>query len=146
MIRRRKVVLPNGIGMAELGPSSGTKAERAFRMIMVRNGIRHRSQVRWGPDGRWRCDFKVLGVLVDVHGSHWHGRRSRMTTLSPYWRSKLEANLARDKLKAKHARQERIPYAVFRDWEILSKDRRERLCDDQVVRFIKFVRARTPRS
>lgn len=33
--------LPNGLTMSQVGPSSGTRPERALRMLLVRHGLRY---------------------------------------------------------------------------------------------------------
>jgi len=101
--------------MARIGPSAGTRAERVLRMMLVRSRSRHALQVKWGPGDRWCCDFKTHGVLVDVHGHHWHARTSRMRQMSEFWREKLKKNRARDRRKVRYARENGIAYAVI--WE-----------------------------
>lgn len=106
--------------MARIGPSTGTRAERVLRMMLVRSRARHRTQVKWGPENRWCCDFKVGAVLVDVHGHHWHARTSSMRRMSEFWREKLRKNRERDRKKVRYARENGIAYVVIWEHELRS--------------------------
>lgn len=136
-----RVVLPNGLGMAQLGPSKNTRPERSLRMMMVRGGMTFSCQSRWGPAGRWTVDFLILGCLVDVHGLHWHGRPSKMSRMSKFWRDKLEANRARDRKKVKWAKENGLTYLVLWDYEVVGK---ERLSGQMIIDLIRFERRRRP--
>lgn len=113
--------------MAQLGPAKHTRPERAFRMALVRARIRHKLHIRWGPHNRWVADFIVRGAIVDVHGSHWHGHRSKMRTMSAYWRAKIAANRARDRRKRRFAKANGLRYIVIWDREVSGAIDLERL-------------------
>lgn len=92
-----KVVLPNGIGMAQLGPSKNTKPERIVRMEMVRLGLRFECHPRVPGCPRRSADFRCGDTFVFVHGRFWHDPRSRSTSISSYWRKKVASNHRRDR-------------------------------------------------
>lgn len=126
--------------MAKLGPSKHTKAERVLRMLLVRHGLRHQSQVKWGPINRWSADFCVMGVMIDVHGFYWHHKNSRMRAMSEFWQRKLKTNRKRDAEKVAYAASNGIRYLVLWDYEILSKDVRDKLLDEKIIGQIEFVK------
>lgn len=97
---RTKVKLPNGIGMAEIGPSKNTRPERVVRMWLVRNGHRHEVHKRFD---KYTVDLVVDGWLaIEVHGRFWHcPRRSKMRSMSSFWAEKLDRNVGRDRRKAR---------------------------------------------
>jgi DNA mismatch endonuclease (patch repair protein) len=91
------IVLPNGITMAQLGPSKNTRPERVVRMHLVRLGLRHRRNHRGLPG---TPDFWLYRdrVAVLVYGVFWHHPvNSNMLRMSAFWREKLRRNVNRDR-------------------------------------------------
>lgn len=98
---KKKIVLPNGITMAQLAPSKDTSIERVVRMWLVRNGVRHKVQPT--VSGK-RPDFVAIAadgsrVAIEANGRFWHCPRSKMRTMSKFWRDKFRRNRGRDRRK-----------------------------------------------
>jgi DNA mismatch endonuclease (patch repair protein) len=77
-----------------------TKPELALRMAMHARGFRYRLHAK---DIHWRADlvFPEYHAAVFVHGCFWHRHSECRCTTTPstrpeFWRSKFEANTARD--------------------------------------------------
>lgn len=111
-------MLPNGITMDRLGPSRDTRPERVVRMWLVAKRLRHRRNYRplpgtpdfWLPDER---------IVVQVHSVFWHHpKRSRMLTMSPFWREKIRRNAARDRRDRRRLRRIGIVPVVVWDREL----------------------------
>lgn len=115
------------LNMAVIGPSKGTKPERTVKMALVRNRIKHKEQVPFGPHGRWKADFAVGDIMVDVHGTHWHSSASKMNDMSWFWQNKIRTNRNRDRRKRDYCRKSGIRYIVL--WE---RDVR-RLSDSSII-------------
>lgn len=94
--KKTRIILPNGIGMAELGPSKHTKPERMVRMWLVRNKVKF--ELHWPiPDSRRSVDILVRDICVFVHGRFWHDPSWRADRMSDYWKNKVTANRKRDR-------------------------------------------------
>lgn len=126
--------------MAKIGPSKGTKPERILKMMLVRAGAAFACQRRWGPDGRWIADFGILGCLIDVHGWHWHHRRSKMRSMSTYWQEKLRKNRERDRKKVSWAKANGLVYLVLWDYDLTGP---QKLSGRTIVEWIRFERLRS---
>lgn len=82
-------------------PQRNTKPELTLRTALHHLGIRYRLHDVRLP-GRPDLVLKKFGAVIFVHGCFWHGHICRYAT-SPathteFWRGKLAANKARDKL------------------------------------------------
>lgn len=82
--------------MARLGPSKHTRAEREFRMLLVRSGVPHELHPPIPGFPRRSADFLVKGVYVFIHGRFWHDPGHRTRSMSSYWREKVRRNSERD--------------------------------------------------
>lgn len=112
--KRPKVRLPNGLGMAQLGPSKWTKPERRVRMILVREGLRH--ECHWKiPGTSMSVDFKVGPVCILVDGRFWHDRRGRTSHMGQFWVDKVFQNERRDRRKRRILRS--LGLRTFRVWD-----------------------------
>ncbi len=109
------ITLPNGIGMAQIGPSKHTRPERRVRMWFVRNGLCHELHPRLPGLPRRSADFRVQDVLVFVHGRFWHDPRAGTRSMSPYWREKVKRNAQRDRDTRRHLDSVGARYVVL--WE-----------------------------
>lgn len=79
-----------------------TSAESALRRELHARGIRYRVQVRVLAKPRRVADiaFSGLRVAVFIDGCFWHGCPRHATwpkKNAEFWRSKIEANMARDR-------------------------------------------------
>lgn len=120
---KNHVILPNGLTMAEIGPSKHTRPERVVRMWLVRNGYRHAVQRKVGrytvdlvvEQAPWNC------LAIEVHGRFWHcPRTSGMLLMSKHWRDKLGRNVERDERKRKFLLS--MGYSIFTVWDDELKD------------------------
>ena len=76
-----------------------TKPELALRSELFRRGLRYRLDYGRAP-GRPDIAFVGRKLAVFVDGEFWHGKKlsaERMTKMSPYWQSKIERNMDRDR-------------------------------------------------
>lgn len=111
-----RVVLPNGIGMAQLGPSKNTRGERRIRMWLVRRGVPHRLHPRIPGKPRRSADVLVDGDLyVFVHGRFWHDPGGPSRKLSGRWVSLVARNQARDADTQAHLASNGLRYTVIWD-------------------------------
>lgn len=94
--------LPNGIGMAQIGPSKNTRPERRVRMWLVRNGIKHKLHPPIPGIPRRSADFRVGDALLFVHGRFWHDPGAGTRTMSTFWREKILRNAQRDRETRDH--------------------------------------------
>ena len=100
-----------------------TKPEKVLRRALHARGFRfrlHSKQVYGRPD----LVFPKYGAVVFVHGCFWHrheGCRFATTpsTRTDFWKSKFEANVARDKLVQSELLQ--IGWRVATVWECALK-------------------------
>jgi DNA mismatch endonuclease (patch repair protein) len=97
--------------------SKDTKAELALAKALRRHKVRYRRHMNLlgTPDFLVSSGSKKLLVFVD--GDFWHGwnYRKKKPRLSPYWRKKIERNMARDKKQAALLRK--AGWKVVRIWE-----------------------------
>jgi len=97
-----------------------TAPERALRSALHRLGLRFRVDISPEKGSRRRADivFPRARVAVYVDGCYWHGcphHATWPTANAEWWRSKIEANRARD---ADTDRQLRAAgWTVVRVWE-----------------------------
>lgn len=60
--------------------------------------------------------------------------------MSEFWKRKLKTNRKRDAEKVAYAASNGIRYLVLWDYEILSKDVRDKLLDEKIIGQIEFVK------
>lgn len=82
--------------------SRDTKPEIIVRSVLHRAGFRFRLHVKELP-GKPDIVLPKHRAVIFVHGCFWHqhggcGRSTMPSSRAEYWRPKLEANVARDKL------------------------------------------------
>ena len=101
--------------------STNTKGEVLLRSVVWKLGFRFRKNVKDLP-GKPDIVFPRERVAVFCDGDFWHGRnweekREKMKKGSnaPYWLSKIEANMERDKRHNKQLRE--LNWSVLRFWE-----------------------------
>ncbi|GAA5533800.1 very short patch repair endonuclease [Deinococcus aluminii] len=93
-----------------------TDIELALRSALHRKGYRFRKNVKALP-GSPDIVFPSKKLAVFVDGDFWHGWRfeERKSKLKPFWREKVERNIARDTQNA--ADLEALGWRVLRVWE-----------------------------
>lgn len=96
-----------------------TAAEVALRSALRKLGVRYRIDVRL-PGTRRRADlaFSLKKVAVFVDGCFWHGcpeHRTWPKANAEWWRSKLVANVTRDRHTDRALRE--MGWLVLRFWE-----------------------------
>jgi len=96
-----------------------TSAESALRRELHAHGIRYRVQVRVLIKPRRVADvaFSGLRVAVFVDGCFWHGCPAHATwpkQNADFWRTKIEANMARDNDTDERLRAE--GWKIIRVW------------------------------
>ena len=98
-----------------------TIGEKLLRSALWRAGFRFRKNVRHLP-GKPDIVFVRERVVVFCDGDFWHGRnwrkdkkRLKAGPNSPYWVSKIQANIDRDKRYNKELKA--LGWAVMRYWE-----------------------------
>ncbi|AFZ67171.1 DNA mismatch endonuclease Vsr [Deinococcus peraridilitoris DSM 19664] len=113
---------------------SDTDIELALRSALHRRGLRFRKNVK-GLPGSPDVVFPKCKVAVFVDGDFWHGWRfeERGHRLKPFWRAKVEQNMARDRRDV--AALEVLGWRVLRVWE--HEIRKE--LDDVVERVVQLV-------
>ena len=114
-----------------------TKIEQLIAAELHNRNIRYRRNDRT-VKGRPDFSFKGLRIAVFCDGTFWHGRRyydnpDYAATLAPYWRAKIERNIARDREVT--ARLENDGWTVLRLWEDDIR-RSPSDCVDQIERLI----------
>lgn len=97
-------------------PSRDTTPERRVRSLLHRRGYRFRKHVRELP-GSPDIVFPRIRLAVFVDGDFWHGYKLHTWKhkLSPYWRAKIERNVARDRVNRRKLRRQQ--WMVLRIWE-----------------------------
>ncbi len=115
-----------------------TGAELALRRELYKRNLRYRVDYKVIDRPRRVADIAFLGlkVAVFVDGCFWHGCPEHATwpnTNSDFWRSKIEANRARD--ENTNARLIAAGWHVVRVWEHeLHTD-----AADRIERFVKIL-------
>lgn len=96
--------------------SVNTGPEMLLRRTLYSRGLRYRVHVRTLP-GRPDIAFPGAKVAVFVDGDFWHGWgfATWKEKLQPYWRGKIERNMARDCERT--AELEGEGWTVLRFWE-----------------------------
>ena len=98
-------------------PTKGTTPEIRLTDALVRRGFRVENHVASLP-GRPDIVLPARRTAVFVHGCFWHGCPWHFTLPKhnrSWWRTKIEANKARDRRKA--ARLRRMGWRVLTIWE-----------------------------
>jgi DNA mismatch endonuclease (patch repair protein) len=97
--------------------TSGTAPERALRRELHRRGLRYRVNVPTIP-GRPDIALTRARIAVFVDGCFWHGCPEHAVAPkanADWWRSKLDANVARDRRTEERLRE--MGWLVIRAWE-----------------------------
>lgn len=101
--------------------SSNTKGEVLLRSVVWKLGFRFRKNVKTLP-GKPDIVFPRERVAIFCDGDFWHGRnweekkkKMRQGSNAPYWLSKIEANIDRD--KRHNVSLKELNWAVLRFWE-----------------------------
>lgn len=97
--------------------TTGTKPELALRRELHRRGLRYRVNVRALP-GRPDIALTRARIAVFVDGCFWHGCPDHAVAPkanAEWWRSKLDANIARDRRTEERLRES--GWLVIRAWE-----------------------------
>jgi DNA mismatch endonuclease, patch repair protein len=107
---------------------SDTDIELALRSALHRRGWRFRKTVKSLP-GSPDIVFPSRRVVVFVDGDFWHGWRfeEKKHGLKPFWREKVETNIARD--ARNDALLEALGWRVVHVWEHDVKKRLEFVVD-----------------
>jgi DNA mismatch endonuclease (patch repair protein) len=108
--------------MAAVG-TKDTGAEKAVRSVVHRLGYRY-SLRRTDLPGRPDLVFVSRKKIIFVHGCFWHGHSCRYGRLPKsrldYWRPKIAANKARDRLQVVQLRNE--GWSVLAVWQCQLKN------------------------
>lgn len=99
--------------------STNTSAERAVRRLLRTLGARfkgHRRDLPGCPD----FALPQIRVAIFVHGCFWHQHSCKRGNRRPasniaYWTSKLDRNVARDRMSRRNLR--RLGWRVLTIWE-----------------------------
>ncbi|HYH85263.1 MAG TPA: very short patch repair endonuclease [Pyrinomonadaceae bacterium] len=126
--------------------SENSKAEIQLRSAIWRMGFRFRKNYQKLP-GKPDVVFIKERVAVFCDGDFWHGRdwavrkqKVQKGSNAPYWISKIEANIERDKRRNKELRK--LGWKVARIWETdILKDPQQ--AARKVVAFVEFARAKS---
>ena len=120
--------------MAAVG-TRDTGAERAVRSVVHRLGYRY-SLRRTDLPGKPDLVFVSRQKVIFVHGCFWHGHLCRNGRLPKsrldYWRPKIAANKARDRLQVAQLRRE--GWSVLTVWQCQLKN--ERFLDARIKGFL----------
>jgi DNA mismatch endonuclease, patch repair protein len=120
--------------MAAVG-TKDTGAEMAVRSLIHRLGYRY-SLRRTDLPGKPDLVFVSRKKVIFVHGCFWHGhscRYGRLPKSRPgYWRPKIAANKARDRLRVRQLRSE--GWSVLTVWQCELKN--ERLLEARIRSFL----------
>ncbi len=112
-----------------------TAIELTLFKLLRKQGIRFRRHVKALP-GKPDVVVADARACIYVDGEFWHGRSFAQwrTSLAPYWRTKIETNIARD--RRQRARLRRLGWRVMRLW---GRDiqRAPDKCLERVVEFLK---------
>lgn len=119
-----------------------TKPEVRLRKALWKGGLRYR--VRVGLPGRPDVVFASLRAVVFVDGCFWHVCPRHAVppkANAAFWRRKLKANVARDRLVDRKLRE--LGWRVIRVWEHEVRANPEGAAR-KVVRFLSRSKARSP--
>jgi len=101
--------------------STNTKGEVLLRSVVWKLGFRFRKNVKELP-GKPDIVFPRERVAIFCDGDFWHGRhweekkkKIQQGSNAPYWLSKIEANMERDKRHNKNLQE--LNWTVLRFWE-----------------------------
>jgi DNA mismatch endonuclease (patch repair protein) len=101
--------------------STNTKGEVLLRSVIWKLGFRFRKNVNDLP-GKPDIVFPRERVAIFCDGDFWHGRnweqkkeKIKQGSNAPYWLSKIEANIERDKRHNMRLRE--LNWSVLRFWE-----------------------------
>ena len=99
----------------QLVKSKDGPLEMAVRSALWRKGYRFRKHVK-GLAGRPDVVFTRRKVAVFIDGDFWHGYEFEKwrDKMKPYWRTKIEGNMARD--EANFAKLREMGWTVVRLW------------------------------
>lgn len=98
-------------------PTTGTGPELALRHELHRRGVRYRVNVTSLP-GRPDIALTRARIAVFVDGCFWHGCPEHAVAPkanADWWRSKLDANVARDRRSDQRLKE--AGWLVIRAWE-----------------------------
>jgi DNA mismatch endonuclease (patch repair protein) len=114
-----------------------TKPELLVRSIVHRLGYRFRLHKRDMP-GNPDIVFSKKRKVIFVHGCFWHGhkgclRAERPTSNIPFWRKKLDSNIARDRRNIRLLKKS--GWQVLIIWQCQTKN-----LDMLILRIEKFLR------
>ena len=121
-----KIVLPNGIGMAQLGPSKGTACERAVIMWLRDKGLRVYANRR-GLPGTPDAAIYSLKLAVFADGDFWHRPELMAARHKPHHKTNWTLKGKRGKRREYRAnkRLKAMGWRVIRVWESSIKKRPE---------------------
>jgi DNA mismatch endonuclease (patch repair protein) len=97
--------------------TAGTEPERALRRELHRRGLRYRVNLTTLP-GRPDIALTRARIAVFVDGCFWHGCPEHAVAPkanAAWWRSKLDANVTRDRRTDERLRE--AGWCVIRAWE-----------------------------
>lgn len=118
--------------MAGIGPAN-TQPEMTIRRGLHALGWRYRLHARELP-GRPDLVFPARRAVILVHGCFWHGHDCALfrwpSTREEFWRSKLSANVVRDRRVREHLLA--LGWRVLEVWECTLKGR-NRLPEGEVL-------------
>lgn len=124
--RFQEVPLTRSRAMGAVHSKGNKSTEVAFRMALVRAGLRgwklHARHLPGNPD----FYFPENSLAVFIDGCFWHGcpRHGHIPATNPeYWRAKIRINRSRDRRKKDHL--SRLGVHTLRMWEhaLLKPDR-----------------------
>ena len=105
--------------------SSNTKPERVVRSLLFSMGYRYRKNV---ADMAGKPDIVLprFRTVIFVHGCFWHQHKNckksaRPTSNQNFWHSKLDSNVARDKINIRKLLKEGWEPVII--WECTISDR-----------------------
>lgn len=105
---RRSEVMANVKG-------KNTGLEKAMFALLRYEKVKFKRHVRSLP-GKPDIVFPVQKIAVFIDGDFWHGYKYRVwgTRLKPFWRSKIEMNIRRD--RSNFAKLKKLGWTVLRIW------------------------------
>lgn len=118
-----------------------TKPEVRLRSALHRQGFRFRKNVRALP-GSPDIVLPRYHALIFVHGCFWHGHDCRLFRLpgtrTEFWRTKIEANRARDAIATTRLVDE--GWRVLTIWECAFRGKEKIGFEETVARMTAWVR------